>query len=424
MPIALHARPPLAHLVAQHAEEAAFLWSQRDRATEAPHFGRRHLAHLEQRVAAHLSGLVVAGAVGVQRATAQWQRYPGSGEAFAVLAAALQAGDHTISETFVRSAAPIPAVRRGLSGALGWCQPSVSAPLVRRWATSAAAMERWLVLCACSHHRANAGGLLVPALSDADDLVRARALRLAGEIGRQDLRGSLLTALDDPAPEPAFWAAWSCHLLGETAAARPRLQTIALSRSPRRRMALEAVLRGDTLDAAAAWVRTLHRDPAQVRLTVRALGHVGDPASVPWLIACMTDPALARLAGDSVSLITGVDLVAEKLDAPPPPNRPEVPNDDPADARVALDPDDGSPWPDPARVAAWWQDRQDRFRPGVRHMAGWPIDTATAERVWQDGTQPQRRAAAYELARLERRGLRNWRGREARTTALTLPQGT
>jgi uncharacterized protein (TIGR02270 family) len=410
-PIVLHSRAILEPIVAQHAEEAAFLWTQRDRATEAPNFAPRHLRRLEERVAAHLSGLVVAGAAGSRLAVDQWRRQSGPGETFAAFASMLLAGDTVGADAFLQAAAPTDTARRGLSAALGWCPPAVSAPLVRRWAGSPAAYQRWLVLCACSHHRADAGPLLNETVSDEVETIRARALRLAGEIGRHDLLPQVVAAIDDPAPDPAFWAAWSCLLLGDAATALPRLHEVAVSPTPRRLIALEAAVRGDTPAGAIAWVRALNGDPARARLTVRALGHVGDAASIPWLIGRMDDPSLARLAGASFSMITGADLLAEKLDRPPPADPPATPNDDPADERVALDPDDPFPWPHPARVAAWWQDRHDRFRAGVRHLAGAPIDAAAVERVWDTGTQPQRRAAAYELARSRRQGLRNWRAR-------------
>jgi hypothetical protein len=67
-------------IVEQHAEEAAFLWHLRARAADAPHYVRRHLASLEERIEAHLDGLKVAGEAGFEIALAQLDRYPEPGE--------------------------------------------------------------------------------------------------------------------------------------------------------------------------------------------------------------------------------------------------------------------------------------------------------------------------------------------------------
>jgi hypothetical protein len=65
----------LEHIVEQHAEEAAFLWLLRDKAVNAPHYARRHLVRLDERVEAHVDGLCVAGDAGRKIAWEQLQRF-------------------------------------------------------------------------------------------------------------------------------------------------------------------------------------------------------------------------------------------------------------------------------------------------------------------------------------------------------------
>ena len=50
----------VAIVLAQHAEEAAFLWLLRDAAVRAPHYGLADLAALDRRIAAHLDGSGIA----------------------------------------------------------------------------------------------------------------------------------------------------------------------------------------------------------------------------------------------------------------------------------------------------------------------------------------------------------------------------
>src|SRR4030095_10765573 len=51
-------------VVSRHAEEAAFLWTQRHRAVTEPHFSLNDLAVLDERVEAQRAGLVEAGEIG------------------------------------------------------------------------------------------------------------------------------------------------------------------------------------------------------------------------------------------------------------------------------------------------------------------------------------------------------------------------
>jgi len=69
--------------------------------------------------------------------------------------------------------------------------------------------------------------------------------------------------------------------------------------------ALDLVVRLMEHDSAIAWMRHLGRDPIHGRSVVIGTGILGDPVAVPWLIQKMSDPALARVAGESVSMITG-----------------------------------------------------------------------------------------------------------------------
>jgi uncharacterized protein (TIGR02270 family) len=126
----------------------------------------------------------------------------------------------------------------------------------------------------------------------------------------------------------------------------------------------------------------------------------GDPLFCPWLICRMQEPAFARLAGEAFSWITGIDLAAHGLDRRPPDRVPAGPNDDPADDRVAMDPDDGLPWPEPHKLADWWGAHRAQFPPGVRSFMGAPPGALHCAAVLREGGQRQRAAAAAYLCLL------------------------
>ncbi|MDH5172381.1 MAG: hypothetical protein OEW92_08185, partial [Gammaproteobacteria bacterium] len=67
---------------------------------------------------------------------------------------------------------------------------------------------------------------------------------------------------------------------------------------------------------------------------------------------------------------------------------------------VALDVDEDLPWPDPQRVAAWWQANRHALVPGRRYLCGHEITLRHCDGVLGRGNQRQRQAAALEQLRL------------------------
>lgn len=80
--------PVLPHILRQHAEQAAFLWTLYDNALllpdENPEMDEEALADLVDRLEAHLDGLRVAGAEGMKLAEERFAEYPEAGELFVV----------------------------------------------------------------------------------------------------------------------------------------------------------------------------------------------------------------------------------------------------------------------------------------------------------------------------------------------------
>lgn len=397
-------------IVEQHAENAAFLWFLRDSAVDQPHYAVRHLARLDERVEANVDGLRVAGEAGWRVASEQLEQHREPGELFAAAVLALEEAEPARLAPLIDTALTVPEARRGFLGAIGWVAPARLKPTVRAWLDGDDPFGRYLGLVACSLHRADPGQRLAAWLADPSPLVRARALRLAGELGRADLRRPVtatITADEDPACRVR--AAWAAGILSERAGL-PLLMATAESAEPSSGRALDVAVRLAAPDEAKAWIRRLNGDPLHRRRAVQAAGILGDPAAIPWLIERMREPDLARVAGESFALITGADLAYLDLDGEAPEGLEAGPTDAPEDENVALDADEHLPWPDPAKVAAWWQAQAPRLAPGTRHLLGCPIDAAACEHAWAEGYQRQRRAAAYELTMTAAgTGLREWR---------------
>ena len=145
----------------------------------------------------------------------------------------------------------------------------------------------------------------------------------------------------------------------------------------------------------------LARDGTSTRWAIIGAGISGDPTYVTWLIGLMGDEKLSRAAGEAFSLITGADLVLLNLERRAPEGVESGPNDDPSNPDVELDPDDGLPWPDPARVQAWWGGNGARFAAGNRYFVGEPLGREHCIEVLKSGYQRQRVLAAHYLCLLE-----------------------
>jgi len=401
-------------IVEQHAEEAAFLWCLRDSATDQPHFTVRQLAELDDRVEAHLDGLRVAGEVGLKIASAHLEQYGGSGELFSMSTLALEDRREPVVESVLDLAEHAPESWRGLFGAIGWVSADALRGRAATWLDARAGFRRLLGVVACSLHRVDPRSKLDALLND-EPLVRRRALRLAGELGRVDLRDRLAPALNSEDDGCRFWASWSAGLLGERRATVPVLQAFAIREGPFKWLALDLVVRLMDRESVIAWLRELAKDATQARLVVVGAGVLGDPVAVSWLIEKMGQPALARVAGESFSMITGMDVSEHSLEGAPPEEFTANPTDESSDEKVTIDRDENLSWPDLAKVRAWWGSEERRFAVGVRHLRGVPLTRESCEAVLREGRQRQRRAAAYELALMRAAGhLWNWRARSRR----------
>jgi uncharacterized protein (TIGR02270 family) len=106
-------------VVEQHAEEAAFLWTTRDRAVRSPNYSLKDLSSLDERVEAHLDGLRVAGQFGWQLCEQALDKEEPS-RVFAAGVLAFDSGDLGRIYRVLETACLVPELERELISALGW----------------------------------------------------------------------------------------------------------------------------------------------------------------------------------------------------------------------------------------------------------------------------------------------------------------
>lgn len=396
----------LSAIVAQHAEKVSHLRFVRTILSHASIVQLQCIQRLDNRITAHLDGLAVAGEAGLKLCI-EALAPPTAGSAFTLAVLSLESRYTAVLQRLFSIAESEPDAARGLLSAFGWVSAQTLQGTIRTLLTSTDPSHQTVALAACAMHRVDPGDVLVSALSSTNERLRHRALRVAGEVGRVDLLERMLAECHAEDASSRFWAARSALLLGDrsgtaVAALTPFAEdTQALSDA-----AAELLLK--TLNLGPAHQHLRHwaiqaNEPGPAGLTalrrlIRRCGILGDPQYIPWLIGQMSNLRFCRLAGESFSRITGADLAALDLERKPPEGAGDGlyggPNDDPEDNNVAMDEDDGLPWPDPDRVQVWWQANQARFPAGQRFFVGAPPSPAQALKVLREGYQRQRLAAA------------------------------
>ena len=390
---------PIPAVVQQHAEEAATLWNTRSFLVSAPHVKLHQLLRLDDRLAAHLDGLAVAGEYGSNVAAAALES-PGPGETFTAAVRAIEDRDAIGLEKLLALVEAQPDGKAGVISAFGWVSASSLRGITKTLLESSNAFRRQVGLAACAMHQVDPGAAAAAALNDADVALRARALRAIADRGGVELLPACRNAMADDG-SCAYEAARACALLGDRRAALAVLHDIASAPGSRRSRALGLALKLCAPAEAHALLKPLSQDPAGVRLLVRGIGIAGDPHYVLWLIKQMDDVKLARLAGDSFSFIAGLDIASPDFERQPPEDVEFGPNDDPDDDNVAMDEDEGLPWPDSQKIADWWEANKSRFTPGMRYFIGKPVTREHCIEVLKEGYQRQRIAAAEYLCLLE-----------------------
>lgn len=385
-------------IISQHAEEAAFLWLLRSDAAYAPHYSLEDLAELDDRVEAHLDGLRIAGEAGWNACKEElaWEE---AGEVFAASAVAMQSESDEWYYTVLEAASNTTEEARGFISALGWLSYERAKPYIERLLDAESAVLRYLGLAGSALHRQDPGPALARGLSASNDRLRTRALKAVGELGRRDLLRPLHAHLQTEDPNCQFYAAWSAARLGESRAVAALIEHVETESAYRER-ALDLALRRLPHQRALDIVHQLDAQQEHQRLAVKGAGAIGDPALIPWLIEKMAVPELARVAGESFSLITGVDIAYEDLEGEGPDGFEAGPTDDPEDENVDMDSDEDLPWPDPERIAAWYAQHRRAYRDGTRYFLGQPLSEPGLQEALRTATQRQRAAAALELGLL------------------------
>ena len=383
-------------VVIQHADNAAFLWLQRDAAVLAPHYSLKDLTDLDERVEANLDGLKIAGVRGWEICEQALDNEE-PGEVFTAAVVAFDSQNGNRIDTVVTAGCKTLENSRALISALGWLPFAKIEDLLRWMLSSNAPVYNYLGISAYAIYRQDPGGALSAAIDSTDLRIQARALRAVGELKQKDLLTKLQSRFQVNDESCQFWATWSALLLGNKAAIE-NLKRFVITGSPFCEPALQIILRVMDIKSAQSYLNVLSQESGMLRNAVIGAGIIGDPVAVEWLIKQMENPEMARVAGEAFSMMTGIDIAYEDLEGEWPEGFEAGPTENPEDEDVSMDADEDLPWPVPALVQTWWDSNKKKFHAGARYLCGEQISVDHCMDVLKNGFQRQRSAAALELA--------------------------
>ncbi len=399
IPDFLHKKPVYRDIFEQYASDSSFLWLLRAIAIEQPHNNTADILALEQRIDNQLNGLMSS----VDTAWALCEEglvQEEAGEVFTAAVVAIRSHDVKRIQKAVEVGLSSEDCMKGLISAMGWLSADIVNPWTQRFLNGKDMNHKLLGLATCSIRRQDPGELLNKILQreecKANEKLFARALRLVGELRRQDCMPALQSAVEDERDSIRFWSNWSAVLLGQNAYLKQLKSFVLDADSPYQQLALQLSFRVLSVEHGRQWISALAKDEGQIRAVIKATGILGDPHAVNWLISKMSDSKVAKLAGEAFSFITGADLVKLELTKDQPIAHPMQENIE--DDEMELDEDENLPYPNQNKVAALWRNHGQNFLIGRRYFIGKTVTSDWLKSILSNGTQRQRHAAAIELA--------------------------
>lgn len=382
----------------EHLDEASFLWSQWERALVSSLHDLSDTAELEERLLAHVDGLVIGG-----EAAATELLLPGletnereriSASALALLA---MNGRQELEETLEVLSSGDEVQRAGIGRAMELSErqgldavllellraenPAVQfvafQVLTSRGAVPQDKRTEWL-------YRDDAE-LVIAALQDSRPLPRDVAQTVLTQL-LVDPRPGVREAAMVAGLVSGTKAAWkACHRVADAgdAGQRQYLAALAFGGEERDVERLTGLLRQDACRADVLW----------------ALGFSGRALAAEACLEWMGDANVAALAGEAFSAITGLKLEGEYAGATLEEADALVPlEEENLEANLVPVPEASLPIPVREAVERWWKRAQKGFERGARYLRGNKFDAGRLLEAL--GTEPMRRrpVLALELA--------------------------
>lgn len=388
------------HIIEEHVNEAAFLWTLRDRAVTQAHQTPASLRKLETRLIKHLKGCLAVSPDIAWEYALEMAEFVDGGETFVLTTLAFTHGDRQKIKAVLDMADRSEPALRSIVSALAWLPDRLVFPWLRPWMQSTDALYSYLSVAVCSLRRINPKDHLQALLRkpDTDPRLLGRLLRLAGELKRHDLRQIVTHFISHDDADARFWACWSALMLGESKAI-PFILDYTKTPGPLQLAAIACAIR--RMESSEAWncINSLVQAQEDMHPAILALAALGDTHGISWLLARMNEREYAQAAGEAFSLVTGIEITDE-LAIPPEAARTDHDDSD-EDGIPTLDDYISLPVPDANKVAERWHKMRQHFRADQRYFLGQVVTEDHVKPVLLSGRQSQRQWAAHELAMLQ-----------------------
>ncbi len=384
--------------VAQWVEEAALLWLRREHLLSEPHLHLPELQTRDHRLQVRLDALLANEQIGWRMCERElgWEE-PGELFPATILAVASKNPQHMtrVLDYALRSYE----LSRPVVSALTWSPLESVIDWLEDWFTSRDAMLRHLALAAALGHRQVPVSALTHAIRAENATLCARGVRGVGEIGYPELLPHVSELIGDLREEVAFEAAWTCALRMRQGQAVEKLWQVVRTGGRQAFRAVAVAARVSEVGTSLGRLQQIADRESGRRVALCGAAALGSPALIDWLLSWLEFPATARLAGEAISTITGLDLRSKDFfDLSGPSNTVRNASDMLGDGMIEFDPDEHVPWPVAAKIVEWWQQHRCDFSFDRRYVRGFAVSPSSCRRVLREGRQRERLYSALELA--------------------------
>jgi uncharacterized protein (TIGR02270 family) len=381
--MAVSPRAFLIELYGEYLEEASFLYGQRRALLHDPGIPWKRIGEFEERLEAHLDGLVVGGGLALE-VCARHAAEGDSGELFAAVCVFCRQDRREMALAALDRLDPGDPEKAG--AAADALKYEIPATWVRDMLTLLENGDAKLVPIlarAFGYRRVECGPQLLAAAKRCASAALPEVVWALGRLAFQPAAGLLLDYLRSEDEPVRAAAALALTRLGDSSAVAYCLEEARAKSWP----ILPAAL-GAGRGSLALFGELAGKSPE----SMAALGILGDMAGVPLLISKLADPRVAGTAADALEWLTGAGLHETVF-------VPDEPEEDRGDGRPF-----GSKMTRTSRDAGrwdeWWRANAHRFTPGVRYRAGAPLSPARLVEVLACENSPHdlRRYSAEEMA--------------------------
>lgn len=399
----------------EHLDEAAFLWSLWERALVSGNYELAEAAELEERLLAHVDGLVVGGEAAIAELL-----LPGleTDEPERISAATLSLlagnGERELEETLEVLDSGDEVQRAGIGRALELSErEGLEAALLRRLTAEDPAL-RVLAFQVLAFRGALPQEKRTEWLYRDDAAPVIAALRDPRPLPRDVAQAVLPQLLVDPRPGVRE-AAMVAGLVSGARAAWKACHKVAEEGGVGRRQCLTMLaLGGDERDVEL--LAGLLRQEASRMDVLWALGFSGQALAAEACLEWMSDDRAAALAGEAFSAITGLKLEGEYRKAPQEEDALVALEEEDLEANLVPGPEASLALPVREAVEGWWQKARKNFKRGIRHLRGNKLDAGQLWGALESEPMRRRPVLALELA------IRNRGVHLLQTRAFTLRQ--